>query len=324
MLNAAQCAHQASGAAHSMGLCCAVAHREHGAVLCCSTQGAWGCAVILAPHGHAWVPAMQGLCQAQKQQADLRWRCLTTVCTAVQPVPSPKPAVNKDTLLKFCVRVLQIKLINVSASYFNPSPLDTCEQYNTKAVFALNQAFNGNVMSVNKTGGKLIGPLNITVLVIDAKTNTTGVTYCTCRALGGSLADSAGSCSVLLCSFQLCTAPCSSPPQICRWCITVVLADTGCLTVAFEGFMRVATCTSMASPELENICCTCHDSGLHVVCGVLMQLATQPRSTRMSRSTACLRDRPLQPRLVVSQSRRAGLRHIVLRTPKLDGRTQYP
>lgn len=72
---------------------------------------------------------------------------------------------------------MQIKLINVSASYFNPSPLDTCEQFNSKTVFAFEQAFNkSNVKTVNRTGGMLIGPIKITVLVIDAMSNTTGVT----------------------------------------------------------------------------------------------------------------------------------------------------
>jgi hypothetical protein len=241
------------------------------------------------------------------QAAGLRCCCLTAVCTAVQTDPFPEASVEAVHVPCF-VPVLQIKLINVSASYFNPSPLDTCEQYNSKAVFGLQQAFNeSNVISVNKTGGMLIGPLNITVLVIDAKSNTTGVTYCTCRASGGSLADSVGSCSVLLCNFQLYTASCSSPAQICHGCISLVLAGSACITVAFEGFMVVAQCTSVASAELENICCTCHANGLHVVCGVLMQLAMQPRSTRMSRSTACLRDRPLRPRPVVSQLRRVGL-----------------
>lgn len=69
----------------------------------------------------------------------------------------------------------QVYLINVSASYFNPSPLDTCEQYNNKTMFGLAQAFNSsNVVSVNKTGGKLLGPINITVLVVDGKSNTSG------------------------------------------------------------------------------------------------------------------------------------------------------
>lgn len=82
---------------------------------------------------------------------------------------------------------VQVYLINVTASYFNPSPLDTCEQYNSKVVFGLRQAYNeSNVVMVNKTGGKLIGPINITVAVIDGKSNASGATQSLCWQLQGS------------------------------------------------------------------------------------------------------------------------------------------
>jgi hypothetical protein len=71
----------------------------------------------------------------------------------------------------------QVSLNNVSVSYVNPSQVDTCEEHTSKAVFGLSQAFTDtNVISVNKTAGKLIGPLNITVWVTDANTNTSGAT----------------------------------------------------------------------------------------------------------------------------------------------------
>lgn len=64
---------------------------------------------------------------------------------------------------------------NVTAEYFNPAPLDTCEQYTTKTVFGLKQAFGDRqvLATNNKTAGRIIGPVNITVVVQDGQSNRT-------------------------------------------------------------------------------------------------------------------------------------------------------
>lgn len=70
---------------------------------------------------------------------------------------------------------LQVYLDNVSVSYVNPSQVDTCEQYTSKMVSGLKQAYNdSNAISVGKNAGKLTGPLVIIVGVTDANTNTSG------------------------------------------------------------------------------------------------------------------------------------------------------
>jgi hypothetical protein len=66
-------------------------------------------------------------------------------------------------------------MINVSVSYVNPSPLDSCEQYTAKAMFGLRQAYGtDNVVVVNGTAGRLVGPINIPVIVTDVRNNRTG------------------------------------------------------------------------------------------------------------------------------------------------------
>jgi hypothetical protein len=69
-----------------------------------------------------------------------------------------------------------VYLDNITAKYFNPEPLDTCEQFTTKTVFGFKQAFgDGNVTATaNRTAGRIVGPVNITVEVLDAKDNRTG------------------------------------------------------------------------------------------------------------------------------------------------------
>jgi hypothetical protein len=68
----------------------------------------------------------------------------------------------------------QVYLYNVSVAYLNPSPLDNCQQYNSKALFGLRQAYGpDNVTAVNATGGNILGPVNITVLVSNASSNAT-------------------------------------------------------------------------------------------------------------------------------------------------------
>jgi hypothetical protein len=73
-------------------------------------------------------------------------------------------------------------MIDVSVSYVNPSPLDNCEQYTAKAMFGLRQAYGvDNVVVVNGTAGRLVGPITIPVLVTDTRTNRTGETSQPCR-----------------------------------------------------------------------------------------------------------------------------------------------
>lgn len=59
----------------------------------------------------------------------------------------------------------------------NPHPLDDCEQFTTRTIFGLRQAFgDANVIATNnKTAGKIIGPVIIPVVVLDGQTNKTGM-----------------------------------------------------------------------------------------------------------------------------------------------------
>lgn len=83
----------------------------------------------------------------------------------------------------------QVYLDNVTAEYFNPEPQDSCEQFTTKTVFGYQQAFGaGNVTATaNRTAGRIIGPVNITVLVLDARDNSTG-------ARGHTVGEDLGAC----------------------------------------------------------------------------------------------------------------------------------
>lgn len=80
-----------------------------------------------------------------------------------------------NVVLSVC-RPAQVYLDNVTAEYYNPEPLDSCEQFTTKTVFGFQQAFGANnvTATANRTAGRIIGPVNITVLVLDASDNRTG------------------------------------------------------------------------------------------------------------------------------------------------------
>jgi hypothetical protein len=61
-------------------------------------------------------------------------------------------------------------------AYVNPnSARDTCEQYNSKVVFGLRQAWGqDNVTLLNASASNVVGPVGITVAVINNATNRTG------------------------------------------------------------------------------------------------------------------------------------------------------
>jgi hypothetical protein len=65
---------------------------------------------------------------------------------------------------------------NVTVRYRNPHPLDNCEEFTTRTIFGLRQAYGSSsiIATANKTACKLIGPVTIPVLVLDGQTNQTG------------------------------------------------------------------------------------------------------------------------------------------------------
>lgn len=64
----------------------------------------------------------------------------------------------------------------MTAEYYNPEPLDSCQEFTTKTVYGFKQAFGENnvTTTANSTAGRIIGPVNITVLVSDASDNRLG------------------------------------------------------------------------------------------------------------------------------------------------------
>lgn len=75
----------------------------------------------------------------------------------------------------FAVLHLQLVLRNVGIAYNDPSVLDTCEQYNQKVLYGLQQQYGaGNISVVNATAGRLVGPITIPVLVLDGSRNNSG------------------------------------------------------------------------------------------------------------------------------------------------------
>ncbi len=69
--------------------------------------------------------------------------------------------------------VSQVDLINVSTAYQNPAPVDTCEQYTERTVFALQQQYGKNISALNSTSVAFKGPIAIQVLVYNGSDNST-------------------------------------------------------------------------------------------------------------------------------------------------------
>lgn len=71
---------------------------------------------------------------------------------------------------------LQLVMNKVGIMYENPSLLDTCEQYNQKVLYGLQQQYGSRSIAViNDTAGRLIGPITIPVLALDGRHDgTTG------------------------------------------------------------------------------------------------------------------------------------------------------
>lgn len=69
----------------------------------------------------------------------------------------------------FLHAALQVRIVNVTASYDNPSDKDTCEQYNSKAAFALRQTYNVSLLNV--TTFNIAGPVTIPIKVFNGSTN---------------------------------------------------------------------------------------------------------------------------------------------------------
>lgn len=75
-----------------------------------------------------------------------------------------------------CLIALQLVIRNAGIAYQNPSKFDTCEQYNHKVLYGLQQQYGlRNVSLVNATAGRLVGPISMPVLVLDGRLNITSV-----------------------------------------------------------------------------------------------------------------------------------------------------
>ncbi|WIA31940.1 hypothetical protein OEZ86_002799 [Tetradesmus obliquus] len=61
---------------------------------------------------------------------------------------------------------------NITVSFRNPAPIDTCSQYVQRAVFSLRQVYpNASVELTNDTAGRMLGPVTINVDVRNGSTN---------------------------------------------------------------------------------------------------------------------------------------------------------
>eukprot|EP00879_Flechtneria_rotunda_P007950 GHRR01008329.1.p1 GENE.GHRR01008329.1~~GHRR01008329.1.p1 ORF type:complete len:1448 (+),score=551.05 GHRR01008329.1:1287-5630(+) len=79
---------------------------------------------------------------------------------------------------------LQIILLSVGLDYEDPSDVDNCEQYNAKVVFGLKQQYGLRaVQQVNETAGRVAGPINIPVLVLNGSQNGSSKQVGTARAI---------------------------------------------------------------------------------------------------------------------------------------------
>jgi hypothetical protein len=69
----------------------------------------------------------------------------------------------------------QLVMTNVTIIFRNPSRIDTCSQYTRRAVFALQQLNPiASTAMVNETGGRMMGPVRITVDVRNGSSNAPG------------------------------------------------------------------------------------------------------------------------------------------------------
>lgn len=73
---------------------------------------------------------------------------------------------------------------NITVSFRNPAPIDTCSQYVQRAVFSLRQVYpNASVELTNDTAGRMLGPVTINVDVRNGSTNAAGEASCACLNL---------------------------------------------------------------------------------------------------------------------------------------------
>lgn len=82
--------------------------------------------------------------------------------------------------------VLQVSLQAVSASYINPSVLDTCEEYSFKVLTGLQASLDAaaGVSALNGTAVRVAGPASITVLVQDGGKQANGGSCLPAACLG--------------------------------------------------------------------------------------------------------------------------------------------